>query len=248
MARTEKLIYSGTSNHARYDIVDMIYDDRPARVLFSGNKVAAQSGLALDDKSDLLFDYNQRFMEVAASLRPKKVLLIGGGAFTLPMALLSTYPKLQIDVVELDPMLQELAEDYFGLKVDKRIRIINGDGRKFIDQSTDKYDLIVLDAFTHTVIPSTLTSTEAIKSFSNHLNNENSAVAVNIISSYYGRNSGLIRDQYEIYKKTFKSVEIFPASRSLLSFWLPQNFVLVARVKPKPKLELRYDVLDPPIS
>jgi spermidine synthase len=186
-------------------------------------------------------------MEVIESLKPKKVLLIGGGTLTLPMALLSAYSKIKIDVVEIDPTLQDLAEQYFGFKADKRIRIINEDGRHFLDNSRDSYDLIVIDAFTHTVIPTSLTSLGAIESYASHLE-RNGSVAINIISSYYGRNAELIQQQYEHYHNLFKTVEIFPASRSLLSFWLPQNFVLVAQLGKRKEVVIRYEALEPPIA
>lgn len=84
-----KIIYNGTSKLSHYRIIDRVYNDRPSRLLLSGDKGAPQSGLALDDQTELLFDYNQRLFEVALSLEPKSVLVIGGGAFTLPRALLT---------------------------------------------------------------------------------------------------------------------------------------------------------------
>ena len=66
--------------------------------------------MAVDDNPLLLFDYNQRLFELVTNLRPKSLLLIGGGAYTLPSALLAALPKLEITVVEVAPhlMIQQL--------------------------------------------------------------------------------------------------------------------------------------------
>jgi spermidine synthase len=243
--RNEKLIFSGSTTFGSYRIVDMEYDGRPARVLFSGNKIAAQSGMALDGELDLLFDYNQRFLEIVTSLRPKRLLLIGGGVLTLPMALREAFPKLRIDVVEIDAELENLSREYFDFIPNERLKIIIDDGRHYVNTTTEKYDVILLDAFKHTQIPPKLASQAAVMQFARCLR-PNGAVASNIISAYYGRNSDTIRNHYSNYRKVFTHVAIIPASRSLLSFWLPQNFILVAQSGTPESLMTRYDALEPP--
>src|SRR6476469_4412698 len=97
----EGILVEGDTQHGHYVVADTIYSGRPARVLYSGNHQAAQSGVAKDDNPDLLFDYNQRFIELVRGLLPKKILLIGGGALSLPKALLEEFPEVSLDVVEL---------------------------------------------------------------------------------------------------------------------------------------------------
>src|ERR1700752_3186245 len=81
--------FEGETPYGHYTVVDTTYSNRPARVLYSGREFrTAQSGIALDDQDEMLFDYNQRFLELARGLEPKRALLIGGGAFTLPKRLL----------------------------------------------------------------------------------------------------------------------------------------------------------------
>jgi hypothetical protein len=53
--------------YGSYKVVDTIYNGRPARMLY-GAKNSPQSGIAFDDSPELLFDYNQRFLEIALSL------------------------------------------------------------------------------------------------------------------------------------------------------------------------------------
>ncbi|KAF0892711.1 hypothetical protein E2562_017684 [Oryza meyeriana var. granulata] len=59
--------------------------------------------------------------------------VIGLGAGTLPMFLRGCLPFLDIQIVELDPLVQELAKKYFGFSTDEQLQVHLGDGIKFID-------------------------------------------------------------------------------------------------------------------
>jgi len=98
----EKIIYETDTKLGHYQVVDMIYVGRAARVLFSGMRGSAQSAIPRDGDPSMLFDYNRRFLELVDSLKPKSLLVIGGGAFTLPMQVLQTFPDVQVNVIEYD--------------------------------------------------------------------------------------------------------------------------------------------------
>lgn len=242
--RDEQLVVEINTAFGLYQVVDMIYDGRPARVLFSGDRVAAQSGIARDDKPDLLFDYNQRFIELVSSLRPKCLLLIGGGAFTLPMALRAHFPQLKITVVEINPDLPELAKHYFGFESDENMQIVIGDGRSFLETNRELYDVILLDAFSNASMPRELMTAEAGQAYARHLA-PGGVLAANIIAAYYGQKSAAIYRLWSAFASAVKHVEAVPASRSLMSFWTPQNFVLIGYNGIRPVMELRYAPIEP---
>ncbi len=83
----------------------------------------------------------------AMAQRPeaRKVLLVGGGISGTARELLK-YNVSRVDYVELDPLILE-----FGLKflpqslADNRIKIINTDGRLFVRQTGEKYDVVIVD-------------------------------------------------------------------------------------------------------
>lgn len=232
---TEKQLAVIDTTYEHYEIVERHYEGRSARVLFSGQRRAAQSGVALDDNPDLLFDYNQRLLELANALYPKTILVIGGGAFTLPTALLTALPDAHITVVELDPELGTIAAQYFGLVDDERLQIVYGDGRHFLETTTKEYDLIIIDVFSELHIPKDFLTVEANNLYLAHVSARGS-VALNIIASYQGRNAGLIKSQVAAYSKNFKKVTVYPAAHGLTS-WLPQNLLLVAERQPKKDLD-----------
>ncbi len=231
MAQSEQLLYTVTTDHETYRVVERQYEGRPARVLFSGERHAAQSGIGLDDDPDLLFDYNQRLLELANGHYAKRVLVLGGGAFTLPMALLAALPMAQIDVVELDQGLKDIAERYFGLRADDRLRLHFGDGRAYLETARRaSYDLIIIDVFSELHIPEQFLTVEFVAMARRALA-KGGVVAMNIIASYQGRNAGLIKSQIAAYAAQFDAVELFPAAYGLTS-WLPQNLLLVAQRQP----------------
>lgn len=91
------------------------------------------------------------------------VLLIGGAGYGWPKYVLSTYPDISMDVVDIDSDAYENALEHFYL--DELIRIyhpdlhpITDDGRHYLQTADKKYDLIVNDAYVGTTpVPSLLT-------------------------------------------------------------------------------------------
>jgi spermidine synthase len=243
MSGEERILFEEDSDFEHYQVVDMVYMGRQARVLFSGRQSAAQSGVAHDDDQDLLFDYNQRFLELASTLRPKRLLLVGGGAYTLPMALIDSLPDIYVDVVERDPKLLSIAKRFFGLKANKRLRIIHGDGLEYLKMNTKSYDVILVDAFVHNKIPKELATKEVIGYIHSNLR-KGGTVAANIISSYRGPSAEVLKHHYESYRVVFGDTQIFPADK-VISEWISQNFLIIAQ-KGKKRLDygLRFPAME----
>lgn len=225
MSILQNTVYAGSSEFGDYRIVDMTYEGREARVLFSGEN-AGQSGVARDDDPELLFDYNQRFLEIAESLRPERVLIIGGGAFTLPSALHARFPGVSVDVVEIDPLLYDLARRYFAApEQGDRFRVITGDGRAYVDRTDTSYDLIILDAFTGYDIPQPLITAEAADAYRSRLTT-GGVLTVNFIASYRSLRPTLAHRLDATFGTAFASVTMYPADRG---YWThaEQNLILV---------------------
>jgi hypothetical protein len=242
----QHILWEGDTAFGHYEVVDTPYDGRPARVLYSGHHQAAQSGVPKDTNPDLLFDYNQRLFELAVNVVPERVLLIGGGVFTLPTALLKVLPQTRIDAVELDKDLIDLARDFFNLPVDDRLAIFATDGRTFLREHASRYDLIIVDAYTHTTIPKEVRTLQAFESYYKHLE-ARGILAMNVISGYYGPGARTLEQVYAAAVPQFERIDIFLASQGY-SLWLPQNFVFTAQKGMDLPLRdyLRHDAVRPP--
>jgi spermidine synthase len=120
----------------------------------------------LEDPSHLQFRYLQSYREVvkwkAEQRESFRTLFIGGGGYTFPRFLEAEYPKAEIDVVEVDPLVTQISRRYMGLSGTSRIRTFNEDGRWFVMNHPEvgDYDFIFLDAFNDLSIPYQLTTRE----------------------------------------------------------------------------------------
>lgn len=229
-----KVLYEGQGEHNHCKVVDQYYDGRPARLLLSG-KDAPQSGMALDDDPELLFDYNQRFFEVALSLSPKSILVIGGGAFTLPSALADRFPASKVDAVEIDPILHRLAHEYFRLSDGSNLTIISQDGREYIDDCQKSYDLIIVDAFSEFDIPESIINADATASYARLLR-PNGTLALNLISTYYSAKPTLAHKLLDTFRLHFVSTELYPTDPHYPRRE-EQNYLLIASHQQPPNLD-----------
>jgi spermidine synthase len=109
-----------------------------------------------------------------AGLRCRRALVVGFGIGVTTSAIASHAEVEHIDCVELVAGLREAAGFYSALNgnvhLDRRLRIMSGDGRHFLQSATGKYDLISSDP-THPVLGSgSLYTREYFELCRNHLN------------------------------------------------------------------------------
>jgi predicted membrane-bound spermidine synthase len=160
-------------------------DGRPLQALHLDHLVHSYSDLY--DPSFLAYNYLQIFHDAVVWKRRQygtaRILFIGGGGYTLPRLIESTWPGATIDVVEIDPAVTRVAQRYFGLQPQTTIRTINEDARWFAMRSTDKYDLIFIDAFNDLSVPYHLTTREFAMRLRELLASDGAIVA-NLIDNY----------------------------------------------------------------
>ncbi|PWU00125.1 MAG: hypothetical protein C5B53_04460 [Candidatus Melainabacteria bacterium] len=76
---------------------------------------------------------------------PKKVLFLGLGAAVCPNLIRGQ--DVDITVVEIDPVIEEVAARYFGFEQGERVKIVVDDARVFLQENQDRFDLIVIDLY-----------------------------------------------------------------------------------------------------
>ena len=165
------------------------------------------------------------------SAEVRNVLIVGGGGGVVPMIFRNSYPRLSIDVVEIDPVVVGMAKRWFGLRLDERLRMHVQDGRMFIHNSKTKYDLIILDAYTAGGrIPFHLTTKEFLTEVREHLTKRGVAL-MNVISAIEGRSSRLFRSEYKTFKAVFGREHIYIFPKMSDTNWDPEtsrNIILIA--------------------
>jgi predicted membrane-bound spermidine synthase len=93
---------------------------------------------------------------IRKKMRTALVLGYGGGALAKVLA----SKTIQVDGVELDQRIMDVSKTYFGVNADTKLYI--ADGRTFIRQCNEKYDVIVLDVFKGENLPFNLFTVEAL--------------------------------------------------------------------------------------
>lgn len=174
---------------AHYQVIDGSANDRPIVGLVTGPG-GIQSAVYKDDSGELVFWYNQEFARIIEARNPARILVLGGGAFTLPQYLADKLPNSQIDVVEIDPQLKTISEKYFDYRNPSNVRLIFEDARSYLNHTTDTYDIIVVDTYGDFEMPFALTTTKYAERLASHVD-EKGLVLVNAIG---GTRSGACLD------------------------------------------------------
>lgn len=121
------------------------------------------SRVLLRDPLHLLGIYT-RVMMLALAWRPEphRVYLLGFGGGRLPAVLHANDRKVVIECTETSALVVDLAQRYFGVRLDERLQVFVEDGRAYLEkQPTAGYDIIWIDCFTGTGRhPSHLSTTE----------------------------------------------------------------------------------------
>ena len=166
---------------ARYTI----RESKGIRMLETGPS-GAQSGVLLSDSNKMAFWYTGQLANVvAASPVKKNILILGGGAFTLPRYLANQYPNSTIDVVEIDPDLAGIARKYFKYDDPKNVNLIFEDARTYVNKTDKTYDVVLVDVYGDIYIPFTLMT----KEYGNRINEivqPKGIVATNMIAGLNG--------------------------------------------------------------
>lgn len=180
------------------------------------------------DSDELVFDCLRAFRLVNHFLdEPRRALLIGGGGFAWPKDFLGWNPWSTMDVVELDPAMDEIARQFFRHRTDPRVRVFHEDGRVFLNRRPGPYDVIFLDAFgTSDTTPFQLTTIEAMRRVSEALV-PRGVVLANLVGSPEGPGAAFIRRQVATCRRVFPRVYVFQVDPRLKMSSL-QNLTLLA--------------------
>jgi spermidine synthase len=160
-AAQQKVIYQKQSP---YNTVVVTEDDQGMRTLLFGSGGLRQSVVKVGDPDHIELPYARAMMSgLALCPEPKRVLVVGLGGGSIPNFLHKHYPETQIDAVDIDPVVVEVAKQFFGFNEDATMKAQVQDGRQFIEERPNTYDVIFLDAYGSEDIPYHLTTREFLE-------------------------------------------------------------------------------------
>ena len=159
-ATEEKLLEQATSE---YNTI-MVTERGSVRTMYfvvDGTRYI-ESRWDMDNPGSLDLDYSRTMMAgFLVQPAPKRFMMMGLGGGQISNYLFERFPELEIDAVDIDPEVVRLARKYFGVPDDPRYRTHVGDGRLFIENASEPWDHIMLDAFRGVFVPYHLKTKEA---------------------------------------------------------------------------------------
>lgn len=141
---------------------------------------------------------------VALVSPPRRALVVGLGAGTVPMFLRGAFPDCRVEAVEVDPAIVQVARDWFEFTDDRRLKVIVGDGRAFLEKTRRTWDLVLLDAYAENHVPPHLATREFLATVRRRLA-PGGAVLANLWSSSTNR---AFRPMLRTYQEVFDDVWI----------------------------------------
>lgn len=143
-------------------------------VLFGVQSIYLKNG----GLTGMYYDYALAAPYMTGGAEDKKdILILGMGTGTYAKQCREYLTDAEIEGVEIDEKITDLAHKYFDLSGD--INVTTYDGRAFLNVSDKKYDVIMVDAYRDITIPFQMSSVEFFKSVKSHLK-ENGVMVVNM--------------------------------------------------------------------
>ena len=206
-----------------------VYDENGKRTLsFNGSW---ETTMSLANPLAGHFEYTEYFqMPWLWNHDIQRVLMVGLGGGSTQRAYQHYYTNVMVDTVEIDPVVVEVAKKYFTVQETPKLKIHTNDGRVFLRQTTNVYDVILMDAYSTTRYGSSLPRQLVTKEFftlaSRHLGT-NGILAYNVIGQIQGYRATLVSAMYRTLSEVFPRVYMFPSVES-------QNVVFVATKSSEP--------------
>jgi spermidine synthase len=141
---------------------------------------------------------------------PKDILVLGGGAYTLPKRL-SSYYKTKVDVFEIDPEVPSVVKNYFGYSTSS-ITTTVGEGRVLLSTSNKHYDLIFGDTYNSFIgVPSHMVTQEYYEITRKHLR-KGGIYAMSFASPEIENKSAFLKNMIATFASVYPNYYVFSFS------------------------------------
>ena len=182
--------------------------DREVRVLYLD--ALLHSYVDVDDPLFLHYSYEKVFGDLATTIAYRgtglDTLFIGGGGYTMPRFMEVMFPESNLEVVEIDPEVTDVAMEYLALPRETNILTYTEDARtKLQELPRGKYEFIIGDAFNDVSVPYHLTTLE-FNEMVRGLLSDDGVYAINVVDRMYsGR---FLRSVVHTLQQTFQYVYV----------------------------------------
>jgi spermidine synthase len=239
----ETVVYRSDGRYQEITIYEGSYLNRPARFLLLDRSESGAMFLDSTDPSELVYDYTKYYsLYKVFTPRVQNALVLGGGAYSIPKALLHELPGAVVDVAEIEPSFFDLAKRYFGATDSPRLRNFVQDGRRFLQDSDTQYDLIFGDVYySYFSVPPQFTTREFFALVRRRLRGDGVFIA-NMIGDLSRRKPSLIMSEIRTFQSVFPNSHFFAVESAERTDQL-QNITLIGYNGNR-----RIDLAAPPVT
>lgn len=117
----------------------------------------------------------------------RDVLMIGAGGYSFPKQALARYDSAVLDVVDIDEKMVLKAKEYFEVPETPRMSTIISDGRRYVETTERRYDLVAVDVFQGKQVPAHMCTREFFAGVKGILKDESSYLVLNVIAEPEGK-------------------------------------------------------------
>lgn len=125
----------------------LVIDKSPYRTLTFDSSFD-QSSMDLKSPHVLVHEYTRAMMLVLAFIKPRHAVILGLGGGCLLRSLHNALPQCEVHAIELRQRVYEVASEFFGIPINKKINITINDAEYQLNQSNAaSTDIIFADMF-----------------------------------------------------------------------------------------------------
>jgi spermidine synthase len=202
--KIKKKLYSRRS---KYQLVEIYQTEQ------HGNLMALDGCYMVSTAEEFVYHDMLAHVPLFAHPDPKNVLVIGGGDGGTVREVMKHKGVKNIDFVEIDWDVYKTSKKYFpalvkGLEQDKRVKFKFGDGIKFVKESKNQYDVILVDGTDPSDIAGGLFATDFFRDVRRALKPDG-IMAMQSEDPYY--DSDIIKNVQHRLKKLFRHTALYLA-------------------------------------
>lgn len=236
LPRPEFVIFQKDGLYSQITVEEVKIKGKQARVLRLDR---SPEGAIFLESNELPFEYT-RYYALYEIVNPQaeKALFLGGGSYSTPRKLLLDQNNIKrVDVVEIEPILYQLAKQYFKLQEDPRLLNHIADGRRFLQDTGQNYDLIFADVYYSIFSIPIHFTTEEFFSLAKSKLLESGLFLMNIIGRLEGEGNLLLLSEVKTFRSVFENSYLFavdsPGKKGL------QNFILLGLKNDSQRIDFR---------
>lgn len=196
------LIYNNRTPHHEIKVVDI---DDIRYLIFGTGITREQSAIKLSNLDEDVFEYSKiALLSLHFISNISSILIVGLGGGIIPRQINKFLPEVHVDVLEIDPEVIKIAEEFFYFKTNEKVHVHVGDALLSIKNLGRQYDIIIVDAFGHNYTPFPLMSVEFLRDIKERCS-KTGIVVFNTSPAYVMYNSQ-IRTLFEVFEKDIYSI------------------------------------------